>query len=146
SFQMLTLRESLVAMATVAAYFVACSFFTFAHDFFLYNFAYYFNKIFCHGKPPILFEINCFRIGILMGWIHAEIKQARQGGRNVRKEVHDLARGMKTRSHTPSLCDSCKAEFIPELEEIIAIGERTLELCRPPSLHGPTNARSMYIY
>ncbi|GMR57261.1 hypothetical protein PMAYCL1PPCAC_27456, partial [Pristionchus mayeri] len=101
---MLTLRDSLMAMATVAAYFVAYSFFTFGHDFFLYNFAYYFNKIFCNGKPPILFEINCLRIGILMGWIHAEIKQARQGGRNVRKEIDDLARGMKTRSrHSVSL-------------------------------------------
>ncbi|GMR40350.1 hypothetical protein PMAYCL1PPCAC_10545, partial [Pristionchus mayeri] len=37
-----------------------------------------------------------------------------------------------TLSHVQSLCESCKAEFIPELEEIIAIGERTLELCRPP--------------
>ncbi|GMR40333.1 hypothetical protein PMAYCL1PPCAC_10528, partial [Pristionchus mayeri] len=38
-----------------------------------------------------------------------------------------------TLSHVESLCKSCKAEFIPELEEIIAIGERTLVLCRPPA-------------
>ncbi|GMR40337.1 hypothetical protein PMAYCL1PPCAC_10532, partial [Pristionchus mayeri] len=73
-----------------------CSFFTFAFDFILYNFAHHLNVIFSAllGYQPLLVEYNSTRTGMILGMVGTVIKEVRRLESDERKAIEDLARAM----------------------------------------------------